>query len=53
MENEKQWGKWECPYCQDVCSDPDDIFQTTCSNGHTVLLGVVEENGTRTAFEVD
>ena len=34
----KDFYKWDCPICDDTNEDSDDIFETTCSNGHNVTL---------------
>ena len=47
----EEWGKWECPTCKDDCEDPDSIYETTCSKGHHVRLGAIE-NGYRDAWAV-
>lgn len=47
----EDWGTWECPYegCEDTPNDPDYIRVTSCGNGHSVLLGPVQDNGFRWA----
>ncbi len=51
--SEQRWGKWYCPYggCEESPSDPDDIRVTSCGNGHSVLLGPVDDSGLRWAEE--
>lgn len=46
----QEWGRWECPVCQSEHDDPEQITLTTCCNGHTVLLGEIDQSGRRAAF---
>jgi hypothetical protein len=39
--------EWECPVCGDVCSDPQDVYETECHNHHEVRL-YLTDNGART-----
>lgn len=41
LSSNKEWGKWECPTCGDECEDTEDIWETTCSNGHNIKLGAI------------
>lgn len=48
LSSNKEWGKWECPTCGDKCEDTEDVWETTCSNGHNIRLGAIH-NGCRDA----
>jgi hypothetical protein len=50
-EAHEEWGEWECPVCGSEQEDPGEITMTSCANGHTCLLGPVEDDGTRCAWE--
>jgi len=38
-----EWEEWECPTCGDENEDPDYVFETTCSKGHSVKLNWTRE----------
>ena len=47
-----RWGRWQCPYegCENTPDDPDFPRVTCCGlDGHSVLLGPIEDSGWRWA----
>lgn len=45
-----EWGAWECPICNEELRDPDSIYETSCHDGHIVILGPIGFDGRRRAW---